>query len=217
MDDVMLQHLRLVLEANETTNLTRISSFDEGVLLHIEDSLAGLPEVQASPEGLLVDLGSGAGFPGIPLAIATKRPTLLVESVGKKAALLKGFAEQLGLSEQVEVYGGRAEELAVERPGQAAVVTARAVSKLGSLMELASPLLMHGGRLVCYKANVDDDEERVARAIQSKVGMEFCSVRDFVLSDGETRRSIWVFQKTAEPTILLPRKNGMAQRKPLKG
>lgn len=216
MNELLLQHLALVQKANETTNITRISTFEEGVLLHIEDSLSGLAEVQAAPDGLLVDLGSGAGFPGIPLAIETGRKSLLVESIGKKAHLLEEFVRQLSLEDQVQVYAGRAEELAQEEPGIAAVVTARAVSKLGSLMELASPLLTRGGQLVCYKAQVDSEEAAVAKAIQSTVGMRLCNVREFSLSDGETKRSIWVFQKVAEPAIRLPRHVGMAQKKPLK-
>ena len=67
MNDALLKrHLELVIEANKVTNITRISTWDEGMLLHVEDSLVGLPEVVAAPEGRYVDLGSGAGYPGIP-------------------------------------------------------------------------------------------------------------------------------------------------------
>ena len=96
------RHLDLVMAANEQVNLTRITSRDEARVLHIEDSLAGLPEVQAAPAGLLGDMGSGAGFPGIPLAAVTGRKTVLIESVGKKAAFLKAFVDELGLACEVE-------------------------------------------------------------------------------------------------------------------
>ena len=69
--DLIEEHLRLVIDANEKINLTRIDSFDEGMLLHVEDSLAGLGELNQAPDGLYGDLGSGAGYPGIPLAIAS--------------------------------------------------------------------------------------------------------------------------------------------------
>ena len=83
MNDALLKrHLELVIEANKVTNITRISTWDEGMLLHVEDSLVGLPEVVAAPEGRYVDLGSGAGYPGIPLAVESGRRTLLVDSVG---------------------------------------------------------------------------------------------------------------------------------------
>ena len=64
------EHLKLVIDANKQINLTRIDSYDEGMLLHVEDSLAGLEELNKAPSGLFGDLGSGAGYPGIPLAIA---------------------------------------------------------------------------------------------------------------------------------------------------
>ena len=77
--DLIVRHLNLVIKANETLNLTRIDTAEEGMLLHIEDSLTGLEEVSEAPSGLYGDLGSGAGFPGIPLAIATGRETVLID------------------------------------------------------------------------------------------------------------------------------------------
>ena len=68
-EDLLKRHLELVIEANKTTNITRISTWDEGMLLHVQDSLVGLPELREAPEGRMVDIGSGAGYPGIPLAI----------------------------------------------------------------------------------------------------------------------------------------------------
>ena len=68
-EDLLKRHLELVIEANKTTNITRISTWDEGMLLHVQDSLIGLPELNDAPEGWYVDIGSGAGYPGIPLAI----------------------------------------------------------------------------------------------------------------------------------------------------
>lgn len=212
--ELITKHLELVIEANKMTNITRISSFEEGMVLHVEDSLSGLLEINESPEGLYGDMGSGAGFPGIPLAIETGRPTVLIDSVGKKAVLLQKFADELGL-DNVFSYGGRLEELAVERPGQFSVLTARALSKLGSLMELATPLLKKGGRLICYKSHIEEEEITHAIALEKKLGLKLVSDRDFYLSDGETYRRIVVFEKVKKPTIKLPRHVGYAQKKPL--
>ena len=212
--ELITKHLKLVIEANKTTNITRISSFEEGMVLHVEDSLSGLLEINESPEGLYGDMGSGAGFPGIPLAIETGRPTVLIDSVGKKAVLLQRFADELGL-DNVSSYGGRLEELAVERPGQFSVLTARALSKLGSLMELATPLLKKGGRLICYKSHIEEEEITHAISLEKKLGLKLVSDRDFYLSDGETYRRIVVFEKVKKPTIKLPRHVGYAQKKPL--
>jgi 16S rRNA (guanine527-N7)-methyltransferase len=212
--ELITKHLELVIEANKTTNITRISSFEEGMVLHVEDSLSGLLEVNKSPEGLYGDMGSGAGFPGIPLAIETGRPTVLIDSVGKKAVLLQKFADELGL-DNVSSYGGRLEELAAERPGQFSVLTARALSKLGSLMELAAPLLKKSGRLICYKSHIEEEELAHAISLEKKLGLKLVSDRDFYLSDGETYRRIVTFEKVKKPTIKLPRHVGYAQKKPL--
>ena len=212
--ELITKHLELVIEANKTTNITRISSFEEGMVLHVEDSLSGLLEVNKSPEGLYGDMGSGAGFPGIPLAIETGRPTVLIDSVGKKAVLLQKFADELGL-DNVSSYGGRLEELAAERPGQFSVLTARALSKLGSLMELAAPLLKKSGRLICYKSHIEEEELAHAISLEKKLGLKLVSDRDFYLSDGETYRRIVTFEKVKKPSIKLPRHVGYAQKKPL--
>lgn len=212
--ELIERHLDLVIKANKTTNITRIEGKEDGLLLHVEDSLAGLSEIIEAPEGLYGDMGTGAGYPGIPVAIATHRRTVLIESIRKKAILLKDFIADLGISSYVEVFSGRLEELALERPGQFAVLTARALSQLSSLMELASPLLVLHGRLVCYKARISDEELDHANSLYEKLGMKLISERHFVLSDEETYRTIVVFEKVSEPTVKLPRRNGMAQKKP---
>lgn len=211
-DDLLKRHLELVIEANKTTNITRISTWDEGMLLHVEDSLVGLPEIEEAPEGRLVDIGSGAGYPGIPLAIESGRATLLADSVGKKTAILASMVEELGL-DNVEVYTGRIEDLAREKAGVFAVVTARALAQLSVLMELASPLLQDGGRLVCYKANVSDEELQHALSLQERLGMSLVSDRAVEL--GDACRRIISFEKSGRPQINLPRKTGMTQKRPL--
>lgn len=213
-EELLKKHLDLVIEANKRTNITRIDTWEQGWLLHVEDSLVGLPELKDAPRNLLVDLGSGAGFPGIPIAITTGYGVSLVESVGKKAELLRQFVKELGLEDRVEVFSCRAEQLAREDAGCFSVVTARALSSLPSLMELASPLLGERGRLICYKSADIDDELEWALRLQEKLAMYYVSRRDTVLSDGDTRRSIVVFEKRGEPTVSLPRREGQAQRKP---
>lgn len=214
--DLMRQYLSLILEANKVTNLTRITSLDEAELLHIEDSLVGLPEVTDSPEGLYGDLGSGGGFPGVPLALASGRQTLLVDSVKKKMSLVQQVLDELSLSDQISTYSGRIEELAQQQPRAFAVLTARALSRLVALLELASPLLQKGGRLICYKANIADEELKEARSVESLLGMRLVSCREALLSDNETHRTILVFEKVGKAQLKLPRRVGMAQNNPLK-
>lgn len=210
------RYLDSILKANETTNLTRITNEDQAILLHIEDSLVGLPEVKEAPGGLYGDLGSGGGFPGVPLALATGRETILVDSVKKKMAIVQSILDELGLSQQVVTSSERIEDLPVDYEERFAVLTARALSRLVSLIELASPLLFKGGRLVCYKAQVTSEELEEAKAVQDLVGMKLISQREALLSDGETKRTILVFEKVARPRIKLPRRVGLAQKQPLK-
>lgn len=207
-------HLRGVLEINQVHNLTRITSWEEGLLLHVEDSLVGISEIDEAPEGLYGDLGTGGGFPGVPVAIMTGRTTVLVDSVQKKMAALHGLMERLGLDGSISTYAGRIEDLAKERPAAFAVLSARALSSLPSLLELASPLLQQGGRLVCYKSQLPGNELDHAKALETKLAMRFVSERHTLLSDGATQRTIVVFEKDGEPTVKLPRRVGSAQKNP---
>ena len=207
------EHLELVIKANETSNLTRITSVEEAQLLHIEDSLSGFQEMQEAPVGLYGDMGSGAGYPGIPLAIATGRKTLLIDSRKKKMDIMASIIEQLGLENQVNVYAGRAELLARNHAGEFSVLTARALSKLSVLMELASPLLAKDGLLICYKSHIEQEEMDNALRVQKLVGMKLNSDRSFMLDDYERR--IVTFRKSGKPSIRLPRLEGQAQNNPL--
>ena len=211
---LLVGHLRFVLALNQKVNLTGIDDEESGLLLHIEDSLAALQEVNAAPEGRLVDLGSGGGFPGIPLAIMTGRKTTLIEATDKKARTLKKYLESAGLDGQVDIIASRIEEASKSMMGCFAVATARALSSLAAIMELASPLLMDEGVLVAYKGNVTDVEMAGARKVEDCLGMELFSRRELLLSDGRTRREILVFMKKRPAKVSLPRRNGQAQRHP---
>lgn len=209
-------HLQLVIENNKLTNITNITDWESGQLLHIEDSLVGIPEINAAPDGRYGDIGTGAGFPGIPAAITTGRETVLIDSVGKKTRVLDSIIKELGIDDRVSTYTGRLEELALEQPESFSVLSARALSSLPSLLELAAPLLKLGGHLVCYKAKPSEEELQTAVDLETKLGMKQLSSRHLVLSDGETERTIIVFEKVAQPTVKLPRRPGMAQKRPYK-
>ena len=211
-DELLEKHLSLVIEANKTTNITRISSWEDGMLLHVKDSLLGLDALNACPAGRYADIGTGAGYPGIPLAIESGRETLLVDSVAKKVQILDGFISELGL-QNVSTYAGRIEDLGRERPRQFTAITARALSKISILLELASPLLQRGGRLICYKARVEQEELDHARVVAKQVGMELVDDKTFEL--GENCRRILSYEKVAKPKLKLPRRTGLAQKKPL--
>ena len=212
--NLIMQHLELVIEANKSINLTRIDTKEDAMILHIEDSLEGIDEINASPDGLYGDLGSGAGYPGIPLAVATGRKTVLIDSRQKKMKTVESIISKMGLNNQISTYAGRAELLARTHPNEYAVLTARALSKLVVLMELASPLLFEGGKLICYKADIDEEELKIAIKNQKVLGMRFIGKKEFTLNE-QFKRSLVVFEKSNCPTIKLPRLEGEAQKHPL--
>ena len=120
---------------------------------------------------------------------------------------------KLSLEEIVSTFQGRIEDLAKDLPEYFSVITARALSSLSSLLELASPLLIMNGHLICYISQDIDDELMHANTVCYKFGMKFIEVQNFTLSDGATHRSIVVFEKISKPSISLPRRVGMAQKK----
>lgn len=214
MHEIIEQYLVRILQENEKINLTNIKDPQQATLLHIEDSLSALQETNDAPSGIYGDMGSGGGFPGVPLAIASGRKTVLIDSVKKKMAAVSNILKEMGLSDLISTCDGRIEELANEKPERFAVLTARALSSLPSLLELASPLLMKNGRLICLKSHTEEELAR-AQKIEDQTGMHFISKRGFYLSDGETYREVIVFEKKTEPCLALPRRVGLAQKKPL--
>ena len=158
-------HVRMLLAWTQSINLTSIRDPADAAREHVLDSLTAVPLLRARGVTAVVDLGSGGGFPGIPLAVVLPtRRMLLVESIGKKARFLATAVAALGLEPQVAVAAERAEELATDGQQRGAwpAVVARAVTNLADLAELALPLLAPGGVLLAWKRRPLDDE--LARA-----------------------------------------------------
>jgi 16S rRNA (guanine527-N7)-methyltransferase len=208
----LLLHLQLVAEANTAFNLTAIPE-EQSVRFHVLDSAAALPQLFAAPPGEFADIGSGAGFPGVTLAILSGRPVTLVESVKKKAAFLERVVARLRL--KAAVRGIRAEELALERPAAFAAVTARALSALPSLVELASPLLRTGGLLICLKGAPEPGELSRGDVAAWRCGMRRVETATVAVPGVDAQRTVVVYRRGATAGVTLPRRSGMAQRRPL--
>jgi 16S rRNA (guanine527-N7)-methyltransferase len=209
---LLLRHLDLLTEVNRTTNLTRIDP-ESAVQMHVLDSLACWPEVMDAPAGAMVDLGAGAGFPGVPLAVLARRKLTLVEATGKKARFLERVVSELRLD--ATVLAERAEEAAPAHRGEFTVALARAVSALPSLVELASPLLTEGGILMCLKGSPGEEEFERGRVAAGLCGMMEIGSRAVVVPGLEAARTVVSYRKVASPRVRLPRRAGMAQRQPL--
>jgi len=212
---MVVRYLEGIIAANQVTNLTRISAMNLAVHLHAVDSLAASPELDSAPAGQLLDLGSGGGFPGVPLALRTGRRVVLLDSAGKKVAAVQLVLESLSLGSAVRTVDGRAEDHASLFPSAYAAVVARAVSSLPSLVELAAPLLAPGALFIALKGTPTDEERSGGREAAAIVGLQEISARAFTLPDGDESRTIVCYRRTGEPQIKLPRRVGQAQRRPL--
>jgi 16S rRNA (guanine527-N7)-methyltransferase len=212
---LLTRHIELVLEANQRVNLTRVTEPLAAVRLHTADSLSALEDVEAAPSGKLLDLGSGAGFPGVPLAVCTDRQSVLLDSVAKKIRELAIIVAKLGISGHATPIAGRAEAFARVEPGGFSVVTARAVSELPALVELACPLLSEDGWLICLKGSPSPDEMRRADRVATLVGMVLEYQRSFDLPEQVGHRTVLCYRKVASSSVALPRREGLAQHSPL--
>lgn len=214
----IVSHLVLLGEKNKQLNLTRITDPNEALRLHLLDSLLFVTASKKfclKSSDIFLDIGSGGGFPGIPFAIATGLSGVLIDSVGKKIKAVDEFSAELGLSNRIECKATRAEQLALERRAQFNFVLARAVASLNVLIEYASPLLVSNGCLIASKAHLQEIEFSSAQRAADLCGLSLVSRETFELPDDSGHREIYVFQKTGNEKIKLPRTVGMAKNKPL--
>jgi 16S rRNA (guanine527-N7)-methyltransferase len=200
---------------NERVNLTAITGEREIVTRHFLDSLR-LALSWGDPPASLIDIGAGAGFPGVPLKILRPQMRLtLVESVGKKAAFLKHLSLTLGL-EEVQVITARAEAIGrdPQHREQYDLSVARAVADLRVLAEYCLPLCRIGGRLLAPKgARIDDEVQQAQHAI-TLLGGRIIAVEPVALPEVEPRTLV-VIEKV-EPTLAVyPRAPGVPARRPL--
>lgn len=212
-----------VLQANARLNLTSIRAADEAWIKHITDSLQGLATGLFEGEQRVADIGSGGGFPALPLAIV--RPDLrwtLVESTGKKCDFLQATAEKFGLN--VEVVNKRAEAVGHDRNLRARfdIATARAVGTLSEVCELCLPLVKIGGHAVLWRGQRAPEEVQETKAALKKLGGVAKSgedtpgvLRPYQLSGHELDYHIVVIEKVAPTPTQFPRRDGLPKQRPL--
>lgn len=215
---LLLRHVELVLEKNKTVNLTRIVDIHDAMIRHILDSLLflrGMDDNFNISGCDLLDIGTGAGYPGIPLAIVSDANVTMIDSVGKKIRAVEEFTKSLGLDTRTRCFHVRAEEIAITEPGAYDYVTARAVASLGTLIEYATPLLRKNGLFVASKGNLSEEELSVAKRAAHICGTEIVSRETIELPEGMGHREIIKVRRSREAMIKLPRPIGMAKNKPL--
>ena len=223
LDPLRLADLRrrlapvLDLLATDPASLSSVRDPGRAWQVHVEDSLSGL-ELVGEPERL-ADVGAGAGFPGLVLAAALPATRVdLIESVGRKAEFIDRAIDAAGL-ENASVVALRSEDWAREphpdggRDGYD-VVTARAVGRMSTLAELASPLLREGGLLVAWKGRRDGDEEAELGRAGPSLAMEPAEIRPVGDRAGSRHRHLHVVRKLGPTPEGLPRRAGIAKKRP---
>jgi 16S rRNA (guanine527-N7)-methyltransferase len=205
------RRLRFLLHRIERADL-RLTAVDPDRAWerHILDSLAGVPVIAGEPAGALVDVGSGAGLPGLALAICDPgRPTHLIESHARRAAFLRDTAVDLGLT-NVTVHPCRSEEVAAGAMRETfAVATCRALAAPAVAAELCLPLVRPGGLFLLYAGAVD--ESALAAAADTLGGR----IEGTLPVAGSDRRQLVSVRKRAETPARFPRRPGIAAKRPL--
>ena len=214
-------YYRELVARNRDVNLTRITDYEDVQVRHFLDSLTCLPLLRAAGplEGKrVIDLGSGAGFPGLPVKIsAPELPVILLEATGKKADFLRHMVKLLDLK-NVEVIAGRAEEVG-HTPAfreRFDFVLARAVAALPALAELMLPLCRVGGACIAFKKGAVEAEAADARRAIELLGGKPAALHRVDLLPGETDRCLVVIEKGSVTPDNYPRRPGIPEKRPLR-
>lgn len=205
----------LALLAAERASVSSVSDPARAWRVHVADSLTGLDVPELAAAKRIADIGSGAGFPGLPLAVAIPPGEVdLIESVGRKCDFMRRAIEAAGIS-NATVRDVRSEELAAAAGREAYdAVTARAVGRLSTLAELASPLLVEGGLLVAWKGRRDAEEEAQLKRAAEGLAMRLEAVLPVGPYAGSCHRHLHVLRKCGPTPGGLPRRSGMAKKRP---
>ena len=212
-----LKYYELLVEWNEFMNLTSITAYDEVMKKHFVDSLSLIKAFDVSKDVSVIDVGTGAGFPGLALKIAFPNlQVTLLDSLNKRIKFLDEVILQLGLT-GVETVHGRAEDFA--KPGKLRekfdLCVSRAVANLTSLSEYCIPFVRVGGEFISYKSEKMNEEMENAKKAISILGGKFDRCEEVVLPESDIYRNLVVIKKVKETSKKYPRKAGMPTKEPI--
>lgn len=215
LNDVMIDQLNVyteyLKEYNENVNLTAITAYEDVLDKHFYDSLLA---VQKDLQGTLVDVGTGAGFPGVVLKIVyPELKVLLIEPIGKRCIFLNSLIEKLGLKD-IEVINARGEDFSLEHREQYDYVTARAVSNLNNLIEVCGAMVKENGYFICMRGKDGRQEITDAEKAIETMGFEVESTVDEQLFNND-KRVIAYFKKVKPTPLKYPRKYNIIKKNPL--
>ena len=203
-----------LLETNKVMNLTAITEPEDVARLHLLDC-AALLNITDFRGKRVVDVGTGAGFPGMPLRILEPDFDLtLLDSLGKRIAFLQQVCDEMGL-QRVTCVHARAEEFAAKHREQYDIATSRAVAALNVLCELTLPLVKVGGRFLAMKAVDSDDEIRATKSAVAQLGGKVEDIRDYTIPGTDITHRVVVIGKVKPTPDAFPRAFAKIKKAPL--
>lgn len=209
--DKLLKLYEFLVEYNKNVNLTAITDFEEVVVKHFIDSVLPFSMFDIKENSSFIDVGTGAGFPSIPLMIV--RPDLkgtLLEALNKRCVFLEKACELTEVD--AKVIHGRAEDYAKEKREAFDFATARAVAAMPVLCEYCIPYVKTGGRFIALKS-INEDETLCEKAVKV-LGGKIAEIKDYTITNGDNRR-LFIIDKVSQTPTKYPRNPSMIKKKPL--
>lgn len=211
------KYYELLVEWNKVMNLTGITDYDEVNAKHFTDSLSVVKAVDMNNIHSLIDVGTGAGFPGIPIKIAFPHiKVTLLDSLNKRVKFLNTVIDELGL-EDIKAIHGRAEDIAklTEFRAKYDICVSRAVANLATLSEYCIPYVKSDGYFIPYKSGDIESELKESKQAIKILGGKIENIVKFELPDTDIKRSLVIIKKTKDTPRKYPRKAGMPTKEPL--
>lgn len=216
-EEMFSLYAELLVEWNEKINLTAITDEEGIVIKHFLDSISIMPSISAETK-CLIDVGTGAGFPGIPIKIVKdKIKVTLLDSLEKRVKFLDEVSQRLGLKDIYSVHG-RAEDFGSDKKyrEQFDIATARAVASLPVLLEYCLPFVKVGGLFIAMKGPDAQNEIKDSEKALDVLGGEIMEVKEFTLPHSDNERSIIIIKKCRHTPTSYPRKSGKPTKQPIK-
>ena len=219
MEEQFLLYYNMLIEWNSFMNLTAITDFDEVLKKHFTDSVSlirAIPDL-GEKKYRMIDIGTGAGFPGIPLKIVFPNiSVVLLDSLNKRVNFLKEVISKLQLTDITAMHG-RAEDFAQNKEYRESfdLCVSRAVANLATLSEYCLPFVKKNGRFISYKSEKVSEEFEVSEKAISVLGGEYENQVTFELPDSDIYRNLFVIKKKSATPGKYPRKAGLPSKEPI--